>query len=344
MEDETVEQEFDRFKSWCRRKSDLYRLYCERIVEDRELRDFIDTVEAANRPYVLFAAVHYLLLGKEDEPLARYYPSIAGEAKEPAEGSPGRLFRDFCLENRERIRELVENRKTQTNEVRRCSALLPGFAEINDRVDEPVSMVEVGASAGLNLFWKSYGYRYPGYREIKGEEPVIECEIREGEPPLDVDFDVEERIGLDINPLDVSDEKDRRWLKALTWPEHEERRERLEKALQKASDDPPEVREGDAVDDLVETVSELDEPVIIYGTQVLWALDPDRIEEFLETIGELQQSREIYCLFGERGGIEWLMGDRDSEEEVWLEFFREPDDLRKLGEYGVHGSWLRWRN
>ena len=52
---------------------------------------------------------------------------------------------------------------------------------MSDKIDGPVTLVEIGASAGLNLFWDRYGYRYPGYEEVEGEEPVIECDIRGGE-------------------------------------------------------------------------------------------------------------------------------------------------------------------
>lgn len=342
MEDETVEAEFDRFESWCQGKSELYRIYCERIVEDQELRKFIGEIDASNRPYMLFAAVHFLLLEDDSHGLSDYYPSVSDDPRQPGEGDPGELFSDFCLQNRDRIRELTESRKVQTNEIRRCAALLPGFAYLSRKIEGSVSMVEVGASAGLNLIWDSYRYRYHGYREIEGEEPAIECEVREGSPPLDVNLEVKERIGIDINPLDVSEKHDRRWLKALTWPEHRDRRERLEKAMNLAREQSPEIVEGDAVEDLKRVVGELEDPVIIYGTQVLWALGRDRVQDFLDTVGELQEEREIYCLFGERGGLEWLMGDRSSDEEVCLEVFEHPDDIRRLGEYEVHGEWLRW--
>ena len=88
LEDESVEEEFDRFESWCRGKSELYRLYCERIVKDEELRRFVDAIDAANRPYVLFAAIHFLLLGDETHELAHYYPSVSDDPTRLEEGPP----------------------------------------------------------------------------------------------------------------------------------------------------------------------------------------------------------------------------------------------------------------
>ena len=62
-------------------------------------------------------------------------------------------------------------RSTQTNEVGRCAALLPALTQL--AVDapgaphgggRPLGLVEVGASAGLNLLVDRYGYEYePGH-------------------------------------------------------------------------------------------------------------------------------------------------------------------------------------
>ena len=58
------------------------------------------------------------------------------------------------------------------------------------------------------------------------------------------------RAGLDINPLNVSDDDDLRWLEALVWPEQEHRRERLRAAAAIARAEPPHLVRGDLLDDL----------------------------------------------------------------------------------------------
>jgi hypothetical protein len=44
----------------------------------------------------------------------------------------------------------------QQNEVRRCTLLLPAFALAAGTVRSPLALVEVGASAGLNLLFDRY--------------------------------------------------------------------------------------------------------------------------------------------------------------------------------------------
>ena len=52
----------------------------------------------------------------------------------------------------------------QTNEVRRSSALLPGFLTIATLTGKPLALSEVGASAGLNLQWDRYSYHLGDFR------------------------------------------------------------------------------------------------------------------------------------------------------------------------------------
>jgi hypothetical protein len=90
----------------------------------------------------LLTAAHYLLLGGEEDAVAAFYPSVAGEAR--GEGDPYPLFRDFCLEHAEEIRTLISTRRVQQNEVRRCAQLLPAFGLVAERVGSPLALVEVG--------------------------------------------------------------------------------------------------------------------------------------------------------------------------------------------------------
>ena len=56
---------------------------------------------------------------------------------------------------------------TQTNEPARCAALLPLLA----RFPGPLTLIEVGASAGLCLHPDRYAYDYAGHR-VGGPSPV----------------------------------------------------------------------------------------------------------------------------------------------------------------------------
>ena len=52
----------------------------------------------------------------------------------------------------------------QTNETRRAIALLAGFLHLAARFDAPIDLLEIGASAGLNLYWDRFAYRTASWR------------------------------------------------------------------------------------------------------------------------------------------------------------------------------------
>lgn len=146
--------------------------------------------------------------------------------------------------------------------------------------DENLALVEVGPSAGLNLLWDRYGYDYGAAGQWGDlDSPVrIESAVRAGNPPLpDETPPVASRVGIDLNPLDVTDPDDARWLRSLVWPEHDERHRVLANAIDAARRTPPDIREGDALELLPEVVAEIpdDRPVCVFDTQVRYQLSDE---------------------------------------------------------------------
>src|SRR5436190_938127 len=94
---------------------------------------------------------------------------------------PYPVFRDFCLDHAAEIRKLLETRRVQVNEIGRCAYFLPAFQVVAQRISgEPMALVEVGASAGLNLLWDKYGYDYgDGFLYgVRDSEIVLPCRLR----------------------------------------------------------------------------------------------------------------------------------------------------------------------
>src|SRR5262249_32515842 len=147
---------------------------------DEDLLQLIGLAPPAGRqPLVLLAAVHHLLLGGLDHPLAAVY---AGES----DADPAPLFRDVCLSRRDAVLELLATRRTQTNECARSAALVPALAWVAQRVPGPLALVDVGASAGLNLLCDRYRIDY-GPSGVVGppDSPVrLECRVLGGHPPV----------------------------------------------------------------------------------------------------------------------------------------------------------------
>ena len=87
-------------------------------------------------------------------------------------------FRRFVLEHEDEIAAIGATRYTQTNESRRTVALLPGvWAGPLDRFH----LIDVGASAGLNLALDRYRYRWGSVEW--GDSPLLqEAESRGADP------------------------------------------------------------------------------------------------------------------------------------------------------------------
>jgi len=111
-------------------------------------------------------------------------------------------------------------------------------------------LLEVGASAGLNLRWDSY--RYEAGERVWGDahSPVrIKWALQGDEsPPLDVIPDVVERRGCDLAPVDVTTPDGKLTLESFVWAEHIGRLRLLRSAFQVAARVPAVVDQADAVD------------------------------------------------------------------------------------------------
>ncbi len=118
------------------------------------LRGFEDEPPASALALRLMGAVHRLVLEGRAPGLARHYPSVGGDGDAEAAWP---AFVDVLGEHRTAIRELIL-RPIQTNEVSRSAALVGGFLLIARETGLPLSLFELGSSAGLNLRWDRYRY------------------------------------------------------------------------------------------------------------------------------------------------------------------------------------------
>ena len=321
--------------------SPLYESLSHGIAEDEELLTLAEEVpDDQPAPNLLFAAVQYLLFERPEEVLVDYFPSITTSPKSAREGAY-EAFREFCLSHRDDIISLLQSRRVQTNVIRRSSILLPVFEHLSRRCDRvPLSVVEIGPSAGLNLLFDKYGYQYGRYGQYgDSKSPVqLSCEIRgDEEPPLPEELPpVGKRLGIDLNTLDVRNEDDVRWLRALIWPEHEERRSLIEGAVSVVRESPPELIEGNALTDLKRVCSGVPEKeqLFIFNTHVLYQLTVEQQEEFAELVDEIGQSRDLFW-----ANCEWH-GD---EPEVRLVEYKDGvKSTETVALYDSHGQWIEW--
>lgn len=232
------------------------------VAGDEEVLARLGTLPPARQqPNLLFAVVR-LLGGPVDDPAA---------------------FPGFVVANWPAVEAEMWTRATQTNEAGRCALLLPVLAALQ----QPLALLEVGASAGLCLYPDRYAYRY-GDRTLGSGEPVLDCTLT-GRTPPERRPEVVWRAGLDLNPLDVTDPADVAWLEALIWPEHTDRRARLRAAAAIAAADPPVLVRGDLADDLPSLAAQApaDATLVVFHSSVLYQVPPDRRTRFRGTVSRL---------------------------------------------------------
>ncbi|MBI4905573.1 MAG: DUF2332 domain-containing protein [Acidobacteria bacterium] len=134
----------------------------------------------------------------------------------------------------------------QTNEVRRCCALLPGFLRIARRFGKPLRLLEAGCSAGLNLRWDHYGYRAGTSHYGDDASPVMFTDAFDGQcEPAPVT--VASRCGCDLAPVAL-DEDGRMRLLSFVWADQVERFAQLDAAIEIARRVAAAVVEADAVE------------------------------------------------------------------------------------------------
>ena len=359
-----VAAEFEDLAGWAADSSPLYERLCTIATGDELLLDVAaDHTPGQPAPQLLLAAIQAALFASDatDDPetvdgaLAAYYPSMVDDARGPDDALADAV-RAFVREHEPALRDRVGSRRVQTNAVRRCSALSPGYATVAERVDDPLAILEVGSSAGLNLNWDRYrnAYRTTDAEHVVGstDAPVtIETRLRgEVVPPLPDDLPaVAGRVGVDVNPLDTTDPADARWLRALVWPEHHDRRRVLDGALAVAREHPPDVVAGDAVTDLHAVADHLpaDAPLVVSHSLVLYQFDDDAREAFHDAVAALANERDAptFHLAGERP-------DPDRDNGIQLRLARvdatDPDrypgdaDADHLGTFEQHGAWVAW--
>jgi hypothetical protein len=234
--------ELCRFQAdWCERLgSPLYAHLLHRSAEDFDqggpVKELLAPHEHDPRGSALalrmMGAVHRLALEGKIPELARFYPSCGGTvALEPAWNA----FHHAIAEQMPILRELVL-RPVQTNEIGRCGPLLGGFLLIAHRTRLPLRLLEIGASAGLNLQWDQYRYTWPGGAWGKPHSLIVLNDVftADAAPPLS-DITVAQRRGCDPDPLDPSLPECRLTLRSFVWADQLERMRNLEHAMEMAS-------------------------------------------------------------------------------------------------------------
>jgi len=207
---------------------------CERFADDLEQGGPVAALTAGwtSNPRAdvvglrLAGALHAAVLTGRDPALAALYPAQNPDWRMD-EVWP--VARALLEREQDWVRAFIRS-PPQTNETRRSIALLGPFLAFAESWDGPIDMLEIGASAGLNLNWDAFGYRTNTWRWGVDSDVVIDTVWHGAPPALEAQPRVRARAACDLNPLDVSDPAQRLQLKSYIWPDQADRLARFDGA------------------------------------------------------------------------------------------------------------------
>jgi hypothetical protein len=366
----TLPEQFHAFAESAERDGGVtYATICHGVADDTVVSALMaEAPWAQRRPNLLMAAVHFLLLGGADHPLAKYYDSVCppqDDGRETVGTDVAAAFADFCRSHHDTLLPLMTSRSTQTNEVGRCAGILPALCQIaaEEGRDLPLSLLDLGTSAGLNLLFDDFHYLYRQRSDgsVLHAGPstsavAIEATVRHelsALPALTLPT-VAARVGLDLSPLDPTSEDDALWLEACLWPDNLPRFNRLRAALAvaQATNHPPRLERGDLVDDLARVAGTIDPsgPLVVLHTWVAAYLTLERQCALVDEVRALARSRPVHHLYAESPHeVPGLEAPPSSEPAQRSDFVTAlvhhgPTTASpvRLADMHPHGRWIRW--
>jgi len=283
--------------------SPLYERVALALSESAEALRAIEAAPARRRhPTVILAALHDLALAGRAPALAAAYAAADGDA------AAGAAI-DTLVRMTDSVVAVAVRRRTRANETGRCAVLYPAIAEAARRVGaSAVGLIDVGCSAGLNLSVDRVGLTYSNGQSLGDpSSPVrLPCSIVGGRPvPARAMPGVAARVGVDLDPVDVTDADDARWLRACVPPDQPERAARLDAETALAAADPPLLLRGDAVDVLPDAFARVPADALPVVTTT-WALSHFPLESrprFLHRLDEAAAGRAVAWVSAEGVGV-----------------------------------------
>jgi len=283
--------------------SPLYQRVAVALSESEAALRAIETLPARRRhPSVVLAALHDLTLAGRAPALAAAYAAADGDA------AAGAAI-DTLLRMTGEVVALAVRRPPRVLDTDRCAVLYPAIAEAAHRVGaDAVGLVDVACAAGLDLQVDRMGIRY-GNGQTLGDpsSPVQLSASVVGDRPVPARAvpQVVARVGIDLDPIDVTGPHDARWLRACLEPDRPERRARLDAEIALASTAPSVLLRGDAVELLPDAIARVPAHAlpVVMTTWALSQLAPEGRLRFLQRLDEAAAGRVVAWVSAEGVGV-----------------------------------------
>lgn len=283
--------------------SPLYERVALALSESGEALRAIEAAPARRRhPTVILAALHDLALAGGAPALAAAYAAADGDA------AAGAAI-DTLLRMTDSVAAIAARRRMRADETGRCAVLYPAIAEAAHRVGaRAVGLIDVGCSAGLNLNVDRVGIAYGNGQTLGDASSPVQLSssiVGDRAVPTRAMPEIVARIGVDLDPFDVTDADDARWLRACVWPDQPERAARLEAEMALAATAPPLLLRGDAVEVLPDAFAQVPADVlpVVTTTWTLSHLPHESRLRFLHRLDEVSAGRAVAWVSAEGVGV-----------------------------------------
>jgi hypothetical protein len=283
--------------------SPLYERVAVALSDSHEALRAIEAAPARKRhPTLILAALHDLALAGRAPALAAAYAAADGDAAATA-------AIDTLLRRTDAVVAIALRRRTRIDEVGHGAVLYPAIAEAARRVGaRAIGLIDVGCSAGLELGVDRVGITYSNGQSLGDASSPVRLSasiVGDRRLPARTMPEVVARIGIDLDPVDVTDADDARWLRACVRPDQPELAARLEAELALAAADPPLLLQGNAVDVLPDAFARVPADALPVVTTT-WTLSHVPLESrlrFLHRLGEAATDRAVAWVSVEGVGV-----------------------------------------
>lgn len=238
---------------------------------------------------------------------------------------------------------------TQTNEALRVAGLVAALLAMGENDALPCEVLELGASAGLNLNFPRYAVRLGENAVCAASSAVTlapEWRGRAGPPPNARALTVTAARGVDLHPLDVRDPAHRQSLAAYVWPGEAARSARLTAAIGIARDHLPLVDAGLASAWLMRRFAQPQAAGVrrvVFHSMVLQYMSADE-RAAIDTAFALAGARAEPERPIARVGIEWRADRQAVELRIARWNGREHRGQTLLAALcHPYGEWIDWR-
>jgi hypothetical protein len=249
-------------------------------------------------------------------------------------------------DNVEELRQLLHS-PPQTNEVGRSAVLLGGLLHVTAETGLPIRLLEVGASAGLNLHVDAFRFQLSpkvGFGPVDSPLVLRTPWLDGGWPPTDAAPVIGDRAGCDADPIDPRSTEGWLRLAAYVWPDQPDRFERLRAGMAVAAATDTAVERATGADFLERELCAVHPGVVtVVWHSIVWQyvtpVERTRIQRVLAAAG----SRATTAAPLAHLSLEPRRVDGTSRFAFLATLRIWPEGReRVLGEAGGHGPPVRW--